>query len=72
MGELQRVKARIVLSGSMWVGEVYGHWTTSFLNYEISDYKGWKSVTSPCFTKLGAYLELKAWKRNHLGKEFLL
>lgn len=67
-----KIRVRIVQSGSMWIGEVYGHWKTSFLGVEISDYKGWNTVTSPCLTRLGAYLELKAWKRNDLGREFIL
>lgn len=67
-----KIRARIVQSRGMWVGEVYGYWKTNFLGIEVNDYKGWNSVTSPCFTKLGAYLELKSWKINHSEREFIL
>lgn len=67
-----KIKVRFVQSGSMWLGEVYGHWKVDFLGVEINEYKGWNAVTSPCFTRLGAYFELKTWKRNHLGREFIL
>jgi len=61
------MKARIVKDGNFWVGEVYGRWSILFgLNERI----GWGSVTSRCFTKIGAKYELKKWKREHCSNEF--
>lgn len=61
------MKARIVKDGNFWVGEVYGHWNMMFGLYEKV---GWGSVTSRCYTRFGAKLELMKWKREHCGNEF--
>lgn len=61
------MKARIVKDGDFWVGEVYGHWDMMFGLYERV---GWGSVTSRCFTRLGAKCELMKWKKEHCGEEF--
>lgn len=63
------MKARIVKDGNFWVGEVYGNWSLFFGLEEIT---GWMPVTSRCFTKIGARLELQNWKREHCSKEFEL
>ena len=34
------------------------------------DREGWGTVTSKCFTKLGAKVELMKWKREHIPDEF--
>ena len=61
------MKARIVKDGNFWVGEVYGHWNVMFGLYERV---GWGSVTSRCFTKIGAKYELMKRKKEHCAKEF--
>lgn len=63
------MKARIVKDGNFWIGEVYGHWNMFF---GLEERIGWGSVTSRCFTKFGAKLELMKWKREHIGEEFEL
>ena len=49
------MKARIVKDGNFWIGEVYGHWNMFF---GLEERICWGSVTSRCFTKFGAKLEL--------------
>ena len=63
------MKARIVKDGNFWIGEVYGSWSMLFGLEEII---GWVPVTSNCFTKIGAWVELQNWKREHCSKEFKL
>lgn len=63
------MKARIVKEGNFWVGEVYGRWNMFF---GLKERVGWGSVTSKCFTKIGAKLELQKWKREHCPDEFEL
>ena len=36
----------------------------------IYEREGWGTVTSKCFTKLGAKFELMKWKREHILDEF--
>lgn len=61
------MKARIVKDGNFWVGEVYGTWSMMFGLY---DRVGWGSVTSRCYTKMGAKYELMKWKKEHCPNEF--
>lgn len=56
------MKARIVPSGQMFVGQVYGRWDNILLG---THRYGWETVTSKCFTKLGAKYELRCWKRKN-------
>ena len=63
------MKARIVKDGNFWVGEVYGDWNI-FLGLE--QIIGWMPVTSKCFTKIGARIELQNWKRENCPEEFEL
>lgn len=60
------MKARIIKEGNFWIGQVYGRWNM----LGICDREGWGTVTSKCFTKLGAKLELTKWKRKHIPDEF--
>ena len=60
------MKARIVKEGEFWVGQVYGTW--SMLG--ICEREEWGTVTSSCYTKLGAKLELMKWKREYIPDEF--
>ena len=62
------MKARIIKEGSFWIGQVYGRWNM----LGIYDREGWGTVTSKCFTKLGAKFELMKWKREHIPDEFEL
>lgn len=63
------MRARIVKDGNFWVGEVYGHWSMFF---GLEERVGWDSVTSRCYTKMGAKYELMKWKKEHCGEEFEL
>lgn len=63
------MKARIVPEGNFFVGQVYGTWQNLLFGTERV---GWDTVTDRCFTRLGARLELEAWKRKHYIKEFNL
>ena len=63
------MRARIRKDGEFWVGEVYGTWSMMLGLY---DRQGWGRVTSRCFTKIGAKLELYKWKREHCSEEFEL
>ena len=65
-GGKKYMKARIVKEGNFWRGEVYGTWSM----FGICEREGWGTVTSKCFTKLGAKLELMKWKREHIPDEF--
>lgn len=60
------MKARIIKEGNFWMGQVYG--TRSM--FGICEREGWGTVTSKCFTKLGAKFELMKWKREHIPDEF--
>lgn len=46
------MKGRVGKFGNFWYGEVYDPFFTG---------AGWVTVTSNCFTKFGATLELKYW-----------
>ncbi len=61
------MRARIIKDGNFWVGEVYGRWSMFF---GLEERIGWGSVTSRCFTRLGAEWELRKWKREHCPEEF--
>lgn len=62
------MRARIVKgAGDMYVGEVYATWTSYLLGRE---WTGWRDVTGPNLTWIGARLSLLAWKREHLPREF--
>lgn len=63
------MKARVIKEGSMYVGEVYGTWTNYLLG---TKYKGWNSVTTRCFTEIGARVGLEQWKRKNYPEEFEL
>ena len=61
------MKARIISSGNCFVGQVYGNWQNLLFGTE---WKGWETVTSRCCTRLGAKLELYAWRHKHKIEEF--
>lgn len=51
------MKSRVLKIGNFWFGEVYADW--------VFGGEGWRSVTSPCFTRLGATVALKHWISQH-------
>lgn len=60
----KRVKVRVRKDGEFWIGEVYGTW-----NILGTKRTGWETVTSQCFTKVGAKIELFNWKRENIPDE---
>lgn len=38
--------------------------------FGLYDRVGWGSVTSRCYTKMGAKYELMKWKKEHCADEF--
>ena len=60
------MKTRIIKEGSFWVGQVY----EKVYMFGICEREGWGTITSKCFTKLGAKFELMKWKREHITDEF--
>lgn len=64
------MRARITRThAGFYVGEVYGTWENWLLG---TKWTGWDSVTSKCWTKWGAKLELEKWKKEHCPDEFEL
>lgn len=51
------------------LAKLYGHWSMFF---GLEERVGWGSVTSRCYTKMGAKYELMKWKKEHCGEEFEL
>ena len=66
------MKARIVKDGNFWIGEVYGKWKRFIMGVPMDEWTGWNTVTSRCFTKTGARLELMNWKHQNCGEKFEL
>lgn len=64
------MKARIVKDGNFWIGKVYGKWIRCMMGVPMGEWEGWNTVTSRCFTKAGARLELMNWKSQNCGEEF--
>lgn len=64
--ENKNMKARIIKRGNFWVGEIFGIWKI----FGIAEREEWGAVTSSCYTRLGAKLELMKWKREHIPDEF--
>lgn len=58
------MKERITCKNGMYFGEIYGIWEIRYYGILLGSYAGWKKITSPCFTYLGAKLELIQWKRK--------
>ena len=63
------LKAKVAKEGNFWVGQVYGHVTTTFLGIPMGERTGWCTVTDRCFTKIGAIAALKIWKLTNCEQE---
>ena len=69
------MKARIKeTTGTWYIGQVYTTWFETDFNLHDGFYKvektGWKTVTDFCFTRFGAKLALKRWKKRQQIDEF--
>ena len=60
------MRARIKREHNFYVGQIYGKWEYG----GVFEKEGWETVTSKCFTKWGARIELIKWKREHVSEEF--
>lgn len=63
------MRVRVVKEGGFWVGQVYGTWSIFF---GLQERVGWGSVTDKCYTRWGAEIQLRIWKRTKCPKEFEL
>lgn len=63
------MEGRVIKVGNFWEGQLYG--SLDFMGIEFGS--GWFTVTSRCFTKIGAKMALKIYAAHEKsnGTEYL-